>query len=686
MLDILNIKKIDIVTAILLIAIMYIAFFVRSATLSAPTVLDHDPWYFYRHAESIVKNGMTIPKWDYLSFYPPGRPVEPFEGWPYTIALLYKFFSLFGNFTLMDIAKWSPIIMVILSVIPAYLLGKTLVNRWAGISTAFFATLAPALISVSIGGYSDNDAPEVFYFFLSVYAIILGIKKKKPIYYAFAVLSNLLFVFNWGGGWLPTILFLVFIPAYLIFRVIEEIIHNRKISFNRGPILTDFKEIIKPLLIIVILTSAVGFGLGFGSPIHSLIGGLGFTGLAGESLIVNISVAELQPLNVFTQEGFATIVNRVGLIPVVFTLFLLPILVIYKLIKKKRIDFADVFLFLWALVGYYLITRGVRFSLLFAIASTATAGYVIGNISTYNKKNIITAFIFGIILFLSLSTISNAISLGLSSSGVEISQGWYDILNWLKQNADKDSLISTWWDPGHIITGYTGLKVHADGAHCTADHCVPYNHNIRIRDMGRILSTSDENEAASLLLKYKELSPQQCQRVKSTFGNIVPEDACKPVSDIYVIASNDLIGKYYWLSFFGTYDASTKSGQGKNFAIMSLSGQTESELTYVGGGLTASIVQKDGNLIPILTYQGQNAVIKHLAFFNNNQLQILTSNNTQHFDGMLFVDQGFKSAVLMDAAIRDSMFTRMYFFNGEGLTRFEIVYQNPEIKVFKLKA
>jgi hypothetical protein len=46
----------------------------------------------------------------------------------------------------------------------------------------------------------------------------------------------------------------------------------------------------------------------------------------------------------------------------------------------------------------------------------------------------------------------------------------------------------------------------------------------------------------------------------------------------------------------------------------------------------------------------------------------------------------------MDSRVRDALFTNMFFFNGQGVTElnipklknFELVYSNPEIKIFKV--
>jgi len=727
-----------------LAVIIYLAVWTRSSTLNTPTVLDYDPFWFYRHAEEIEENNFHVPKWDILSYYPPGRPTEPFQGWPYTIAIFHKFLQQFvPAITLTRAAILSPLIMVGLAVIPAFFLGRLFSNSIGGIATAFFLVLTPTFLGVSMAGYSDSDAPVVFYAILSILLTVFAIKKsqenliKSIPYIIIAIISNLLFVYNWGGGWITLLFFTMLIPGLFIFRIIEEMIHSKKFKLNLESIKTETKPIFISLLLILIVTNLIGFFLNWGSVFYSLLGGLAFTGLAGklmlggvfillglmgyivgviffkrygriactlialflaawliffskvstEPLLVSISVAELQPLNIFTKDGFFAVANRVGFLPTILTLIVLPLLAFYKIYRKEKISYVEIFLFLWALVSFYLITRGVRFSLLFSISTAVVSGYVIGNLFIYlrNRSPILFSSIFGVIALFSLIFLSDAIQSGFASTGMILSQNWYDALDWLKANADKDSLISTWWDPGHIITGYTGLKVHADGAHCTPNDCIPYNHNIRIRDMGRIFSTNNETESINILLKYKELTPEQCEAARKKFENKMPEDACKPVSDIYLIASSDLVGKYYWLSYFGSYNEITKTGQGRNFIQLPFSGFDSSGLPTYGDVIT--LMQKDNQLIAVLNIPQQgirNAVIKDIIYYQNNQEIISTYNATNNtFDGLLLVDPSFSAVILMEAAVRDSILTRLFFWNGEGLNNFILVYSNPEVKIFK---
>jgi len=59
-----------------------------------------DAWYFLRLSKEIISNGMLPPKWDYSSHWPYGRPLDVFHGWAYLLAIFYKLFNLFGNFSL----------------------------------------------------------------------------------------------------------------------------------------------------------------------------------------------------------------------------------------------------------------------------------------------------------------------------------------------------------------------------------------------------------------------------------------------------------------------------------------------------------------------------------------------------------------------------------------------------------
>ncbi len=696
---------------VLLGGIVYLSVWVRLSTISTPTVLDYDPWWFYRHAKMILENGFKMPAWDYLSFYPPGRPVEPFQGWSYTIALLYLLLkNLSPSITLTKAAIISPLVMVALTPIPAFFLGRILTRNDVGaLATALFSTLTPAFIGVSMAGYCDTDAPVVFYSFLSVLSVILAIQRKSISLCVIAALVNFLFIFNWGGGWITLMLFTAFIPAILAFRVLESFLHTGRLTLTTE-CLRELKSLLLPLVIILSITNVLAIVFGFHNILQSFRGSLAFTGIAGQPLIVNISVAELQPINIFTRDGFLQVAGRVGVLPLVLSLFGIPALAIFKLWRRERISWVEVFLFLWALVAFYLISRGVRFSLLFSIAATVSSGYVVGNLWNYLKgrRDVVSFTVFALLAFFSFLFVSHAIKMGIASKGMLISKNWYEMLDWLKENADKDALVATWWDPGHILAGYTGLKVHADGAHCPPAHCVPYNHNIRIQDMGKIMTTSDEEEAIRIIKKYTNLTKEQCEQAKEWHKGKMPEDACKPVSEVYLIASNDLIGKYYWMSCFATFDWDlwTKTNgkkwrcDGRSFlqAFFKKMDQARGIITYCPGSCDTykiELVTKEDKLVPVLTVPGQgivNAVVKEIVYYQDGR-EVSQVYEKAKVDGLVWVDPSFSLVIYMDPKVRDSLFTTLFFWDGDSskafpegkkLEHFKLVLKNPEIRLYKV--
>jgi len=686
----------------LLLLIILLAVFTRLSTLGAPTILDYDPFWYYRHAIEIMQNGMKPLQWDKLSYYPPGRPFDPTLGWEYTMILFHKIAQIISkNVDFLLIAKLSPVILAALGAIPAFLFGRMLTNNWGGLATALFAVLTPTFIGVSMAGYCDNDPVVVFYTFLSIYSIFLALAKKSFPYYIFAILVNLLFAFNWGGGWFVLLLFTAFLPVLFVFRILESFIQNRSFKLNLKEIFEKIKPLLIPLAIILVTTNILGVLTNLGTMLMSFLVSLGFIQKEA-GLLVNVSVAELQLLNVFSKEGFLTVANRIGLLPTLLTFFGLPAIIIYKLWKRKEISYVEIFLFLWVGITFWMILHGIRFALEFSSAAAVAAGYVIGNLIKYFRKDVISATVFGVLALFILIFVSDAIQIGYASAGMEISKNWIDALEWLKKNADKDSLITTWWDPGHIITGYTGLKVHADGAHCGPSECIPYNHNIRIQDMGRVFSTSNETEAINILKKYMKLTPEQCAKAKKAWPQM-PEDACKPVSEMYVIASNDLIGKYYWLSFFSScekkfgwqaYDTCSKSvkwflenAEGKNFFTLPFSNFDQAGNPVYAGIITLG--QVNNTLVGI--YQNRY-IIRRIIYFQGGTRIAKEYNVENSIDGLLWVDPSFGLVIFMEPEVYKSLFTNMFFFNGQGLeefgipklNNFELKFSNPEVKIFRV--
>jgi len=714
---------------LILLAIVYLGIYVRLATVNTKIMLDYDPWWYYRHTKYLIDHNFNAPKWDLLSFFPPGRPVMDPLGWDYIVAISYKIISLFISIDFMRFGIWIPAIVSGLIAIPAYLTGRLITNKWGGLVTALFAVLTPTLMGVSMAGYMDTDELVVFFTFASTFSLLYALKKRTIFSYILSIFILWAFAFSWVQSWYVFYMFIFFLVMYFAGSILFSLIfQHKKLSFSEitKENLKKFKPHFITLLIIFVGSSFLAIITGRMDPITTITNT--YNWFFENLLIVNVSIAELQPINIFTQSGFFAVAGRTG-ISIYFAIFL-PIIIIIKYWKKQKISLGELFAFLWLAATFYLIIHGVRFSLLFAAATSAAGGFVVGNLVDMTGalkvkgSTVLIPTIFGIIGLLLLIELSNGLQLGNSMGGMEVDDNWVGMLDWLKNNATKDAIVSTWWDPGHIITGYSGLRVMADGAHCPSIHCYPYDHNIRIQNMGRIMSTSDESEALDILKKYMQLTPEQCQEVKQKFGDIVPEEACEPASEMYFISSNDLIGKFTWMNYFGGYRAPIKSGadfeknpgvccastpssepdqiscgefanQGKGvwiwcpwiFSLSNVQQDDQGNPVYVYdySGLKMSIVQKQNYLVPIYN---NKYLINHMTFYSGGQRQDIdlsdSSITLEKIDGLVWVDPGFRDLIYFAPTIKDSIFTKTFFYDGKGLDHFKLVYSNPEIKLYNV--
>src|SRR5271157_4501503 len=100
--------KINLLILFFLAVIVGLAIYVRFSTISATTILDYDPWWYFRHTQEILNNNLIPPKWDILSYYPPGRPFPKQLGWEYTIIFFYKIAEILKpGITLFQLSQWA---------------------------------------------------------------------------------------------------------------------------------------------------------------------------------------------------------------------------------------------------------------------------------------------------------------------------------------------------------------------------------------------------------------------------------------------------------------------------------------------------------------------------------------------------------------------------------------------------
>ena len=284
------------------------------------------------------------------------------------------------------------------------------------------------------------------------------------------------------------------------------------------------------------------------------------------------------------------------------------------------------------------------------------------------------------------------------SHGTVLSDNWFEALSWVRNNTPECAVVATYWDPGHFITGIARRAVVFDGASQGDLYTRQYNYtqagvvvekydnNInhivvyaggnkttaRIQDISTTLLTSNETLAVEILREY-----------------------LKPGCDsMYYIASSDLIGKSTWWTYFSTWNPIEKKGTPYNYIPASLGSakpdigqnaiiytyplsQQESFVVYVTNSTVIAFLQQQGTAQPLK--------MRHFIYFDASGTGRLYTQDDAVVDGTLWIEPGNGAVLFIAPELEDSMFTRMFLYNGNGLQNFQLVNNwGGEVKLFKV--
>jgi len=188
------------------------------------TPLALDPYYFLRHAETLIANDGGYPEIDNMRY----QALD--SGWsdeilPQSTILIWKTMKLFNSEVTLNFANvLNPVIFFVLGLIVFFALTWILLkNKWAALISSIILTIIPPYLYRTLGGFSDHEAIGMFGFFLALLAFAIGmlyLEKKKPIPWKSSLLGlaagfmTMFAIASWGGG--AKFLFMIFPLAFLI--------------------------------------------------------------------------------------------------------------------------------------------------------------------------------------------------------------------------------------------------------------------------------------------------------------------------------------------------------------------------------------------------------------------------------------------------------------------------------------
>jgi asparagine N-glycosylation enzyme membrane subunit Stt3 len=668
-----------------LLLVFLFSYSIRAVNIVPDRLLSFDPIFQYRYTYYIANFG-HLPAWDELTYYV-GRLIEINTSPPlmlYITSVVYWIVKSFG-LSLLTVAAYMSAIYGALIVFPSFLLGRELSNNYGGLLSAILIGTAPQILVRTFGSSYDTDQIVLFFLILTLYLGFHALKKKTISSYCLALIGFSGFLMSWGFSFYS---YFILIGFVIIYFILNTIFNNPNLKYVEK-IKKSFIEIKGHIIFLVaLLIGLVIFAyINKESILYQITGVISFAQRA-EEWIVNISIAELQPFSIFNIEGWIVSMGRFVIGDSIIDLSLLAIFIVFIaagfLINFKKRDMVTLSILITLfLIGIYTTFRGVRFTEFTSTLFIILIGAGFGSLVNLSEKDAMKKTIsFGVAIFISLIAISVGSEMA-KSLGPDINPNWDNAWDFIKTKTPELSIIGTWWDPGHMIAGLAERRNYADGAHCH-EECL-YTINDRITDLGKIMATTDENESLRLIRKYQGDSPS-----------------------VYWIASDDLIGKFQWLQYFGTgCDARVEQKCPLYIQIPEQSRSADDKgniiLRNYGG-----ILVFQGLDIPIPIYvQGINgAIFDEVIYYSQGNVSSFKMNETekqaliqalkplekqlnfrftnQSIPMTVWIPQHYAYIVIIPQTLRESVFTKMFMLEGQGLEHFKLVFSNYQVKIFEV--
>lgn len=520
-------------------------------------LLEIDPYHYYRYVRNYFETGVVYDElndgktMDNHMLYPIGVVMPPKHLHIWLAIFVYKIADLFGNFELMHIFFWLPLLIAPLAVIPAFFIAKMIGGKIAGFFSAMLIAVHTSFLSRTVVGFSDTDSYNVVFPLFIAWFFLESLNAKKKSWKAiFASLSAVfvgLFYFAWGGWWYSFAIMIATIFGVLIYQFIFDFIRTKKydnlkntlfsggiffgisavlITIFSGSIKTVFSFITGPLGFLslkdvggtkiwpnVFTTVAELNEASILNIINSMYGQLFFfialTGITLSIIFKNFEASKEKRnialwfiiLTIFWNAILVFRFNNINQILFLFFMAIPPIVaIILDLIFNLEMDInSALLLIIWFVVVMFASYKGIRFTLVlvpaFCIAFGIAVGIIVKLLSRLSEKslgvdrNLSLIVLLVLSLFLFNTPIKQADALARNEIPL-MNDEWYNTLLEINDKAADFAVINSWWDYGHWFKTIGNRPVTFDGATQNS----PQAHWI-----GKVLLTDNEKEALGIL-------------------------------------------------------------------------------------------------------------------------------------------------------------------------------------------
>ncbi len=366
------------------------------------------------------------------------------------------------------------------------------------------------------------------------------------------------------------------------------------------------------------------------------------------------------------------------------------------------------------------------------------------------KKSIIKPIIIVLLLLLFIQPLQAADAMAKNQLP-NFDDVWYNTLTKIKETTPEESILTSWWDFGHWFKAVADRRVTFDGASqnspqahwigkaLRSDEETAYG-IIRMLDCGANQAFNKIDEQTNDTLKSVEIINEiilgDREKAKESLeerGIINIEEIlnlthCSPPPN-YIIASEDMIGKSGVWTHFGGWDfkkafiyqtVKTSSRiesiqiiqeelgytQEQAFTVVNQVSQYEeneannwvspfigySDITGCSRVDNETLFCSNGAMINTttneVTLRLQSGEVIHPKKYSNGEISITYEDSPTEFG--VGYNPNTNMAFFAETGMVDSLFAKMFFFEGKGLTKFELVdhqkgFNDFDIYVYKVK-
>jgi dolichyl-diphosphooligosaccharide--protein glycosyltransferase len=743
-------KKQLVITFVIVLAIFLIGFFIRLDYIRLPSVPESDKafyedqnglpymyefgdsYYHFRLTKNFLDHGypgdtvINGREWDMHSYYPPGVPMDYPPLIVYIAAFVYKFINLFVSVPLIAVSFWIPVFIGPLAGIVAYFFTKRFTNIYGAAAAGIFTVTSPLYAVRTVPGSFDTDMFIVIFPLLIVWLFIEAVQsKKRKMQIIFAGLSAFcMFVFSmaWSGWYYLFYIIFLFSIGYLVWcklrrNSIKDIGYVLLI-FTAGSlfligILTGFSNIIKLISEPVALIKILGKSPWAPWPnVYSTV-----------SELAKPSMREL-----IADVGLAFFIGIIGIV------WMFRVLIndgLKKQFLNKVTWFFYSFLFIWVLIGFFLVMKGDRFALLLIPPLAISAGIMIGILIEYlellkdsgksgilrRRKNLTWIISIVILLFITVPAVFGVNQI-ISNITPTANDDLWNASEWIHDNTPNETVVISNWSKGHLFTAIADRPVTFDGRMgyienlATRKNDSAFKYGVRSPGtsreywIDRALATSNEvlsygilrmlattGDNASLTLEDYTGSTAKSVEIlnnilglnKETAMNILinnyhlSEKQIKTVLNLthpdteapFVLVTTDEIrDKAYFIFNFGQWDFNKDQGPDYTYSIDSY--DISEGILKSGSGVLMDMETGD------VKWDGKTPYCVELVSKNKIEKQYVDSNS--NFCVIILMD--YNKAVVIDKNFENSMFVKL-FLEKSGSTYLKPVYKNQSAAVWE---